>query len=63
MSGYCENEPCEFESNNFCTAGFDYCPQRKAHKPEPNESVSSSRTRGSLTASHNEQSAGEREGG
>ena len=49
MSGFCGYGKCDLNDNYSCVINPIYCPYR-AHKPEPNESVSPSRTSGSPTA-------------
>lgn len=50
MSDKCNNLHCEYNSWRFCQVSNE-AEECEAHKPYPNESVSPSRTRGSLTAS------------
>jgi len=50
MNGYCKRTDCHrYEPDIPCD--YDNCDEPKVHKPEPNESPSSPRTRGSLPAS------------
>ena len=49
MSGFCK-QVCQFNNDRDCKYDTDEC-LILAHKPEPNESPSSPRTRGSLAAS------------
>lgn len=49
MSGYCDYTGCEHNLNGKANALF--CKACSAHKPDPNESVSSARTTGSPAAS------------
>jgi len=51
MSVKCNLEMCLYQWDDYCHTSNE-CPHRIAHNPAPNESVSSARTRGSLTAPH-----------